>query len=235
MDFIDPDMARSWKWLDRWMEERYWDSREASWRTCGATDDEKNDKILEVDTGKPHLSYRRRGNHDSFPTPTSDLNSRSSAPVQDSPSKDSFVHFSIPSPSSVYMRQPLSPLRLAREAGEAYESPQVYSASSRPGSARRGPFTPAKSDCARSFFGGFSDYPNYMANTESSRAKLRSQSAPKQRPEYETLRRVPVVGAGCGHSLSSSSQMSASLHLNFTSKDYPGSGRLDRMGMPIRY
>ncbi|MQL92286.1 hypothetical protein Taro_024909 [Colocasia esculenta] len=238
VDLTDPGNAQSWKWLDHWMEERYWDSREASWRTGGATDDEKNDKILEVDTGKPHSSYKRRGNHHSSSTLASDLNSRSFATVQDSPSKDSFVHFSIPSPSSVDMQQPLSPLTFALEAGEAYESSQVYSASSRPGSARRGPFTPAKSGCSGSFFGGYSDHPSYMANTESSRAKLRSQSAPKQRPDHEklsTLRRVQVVSAGCGHSSSSSSQRSASqLQLKFTSKDYPGSGRLDRMGMPMR-
>uniref|UniRef100_A0A1D1YV22 Protein IQ-DOMAIN 32 n=1 Tax=Anthurium amnicola TaxID=1678845 RepID=A0A1D1YV22_9ARAE len=235
-DFIDPDRSQSCEWLDRWMEERYWDTREASWRAGVATDDEKNDKILEVDPGKPHLSCKRRPNHHSYSTLPSDLNSRSFATVHNSPSKDSAVPFSIPSPSSVDMQQqPLSPLMFAPEAGEASESPQLHSASSRPGIGRRGPFTPAKSECSGSFFSAYSDHPNYMANTESSRAKLRSQSAPKQRPDHEKLgaiRRVQLVGTGCGHS---SSQRSASLHLRFTSKAYPGSGRLDRLGMPIGY
>lgn len=45
------------------------------------------------------------------------------------------------------------------------------------------PATPAKSVCADNFFRQCKNSPNYMANTQSSKAKVRSQSAPKQRPE----------------------------------------------------
>ncbi|XP_042023716.1 protein IQ-DOMAIN 25-like isoform X2 [Salvia splendens] len=45
------------------------------------------------------------------------------------------------------------------------------------------PVTPPKSVCGDSFFRTYSDCPNYMVNTQSFRAKLRSYSTPKLRPE----------------------------------------------------
>jgi len=229
-------------WLDRWVEERY-------------MDDEKNAKILEVDNGnKPgrYASKRRGGgvgggnHHHQSPcsTMTSDQNSRSYATMPESPSKDSTTaQQSMPSPSSVGMAEALSPLRMPVDIAELCDSPQFFSATSRPGSSRRGPFTPTKSECSRSLFGGYSDYPNYMANTESFRAKARSQSAPKQRPQYEkssSLRKASAhtfaTGPCAPTTAGAAAQRSAaSLHAKFTNKAYPGSGRLDRLGMPVRY
>ncbi|KAL6652204.1 hypothetical protein ACP70R_011129 [Stipagrostis hirtigluma subsp. patula] len=223
-------------WLDRWVEERY-------------MDDEKNAKILEVDTGKPgrHASKRRGGggggnHHHQSPcsTMTSDQNSRSYATMPESPSKDSTTaQRSVPSPPSVGMGEALSPLRMPVDIAELCDSPQFYSATSRPGSSRRGAFTPTKSECSRSLLGGYSDYPNYMANTESFRAKARSQSAPKQRPQYEkssSLRKASAHAFAPGPCTPAAAQRSASsLHAKFTNKAYPGSGRLDRLGMPVKY
>ncbi|KAG9451676.1 hypothetical protein H6P81_004580 [Aristolochia fimbriata] len=62
--------------------------------------------------------------------------------------------------------------------------------------------------------------PNYMANTESSKAKLRSQSAPKQRLHH--LHKSP-----------SGKRLSSGPHLFAAGKACPGSGRLDTFGMPI--
>jgi hypothetical protein len=216
-------------WLDRWVEERY-------------MDDEKNAKILEVDPGKPgrhHASKRRSGGshlqQSSCSTRTSEQNSRSYATMPDSPSRDSTTaQQSVPSPASVGMAgEALSPLRMPADLAELYDSPQFFSATSRPGSSKRASvFTPTKSECARSLFGGYSDYPNYMANTESFRAKARSQSAPKQRPAlYEksgSLRKASAHAFAPGPA-------AASLHAKFTNKAYPGSGRLDRLGMPVKY
>ncbi|CAL9244553.1 unnamed protein product [Arabidopsis halleri] len=61
-------------------------------------------------------------------------------------------------------------------------SPQVGSSGSR----RRTPFTPTSRSeyswgCNNYYYSGY--HPNYMANTESYKAKVRSQSAPKQRVE----------------------------------------------------
>ncbi|CAH8354018.1 unnamed protein product [Eruca vesicaria subsp. sativa] len=71
-------------------------------------------------------------------------------------------------------------------------SPQVGSSGSR----RRTPFTPTTTrseyswGCNNYYYSGY--HPNYMANTESYKAKVRSQSAPKQRLEVcdETKRSV---------------------------------------------
>ncbi|CAN6235963.1 unnamed protein product [Urochloa humidicola] len=226
-------------WLDRWVEERY-------------MDDEKNAKILEVDNGKPgrHASKRRGGgggnhhhHHSPSSTKTSEQNSRSYATMPESPSKDSTTaQQSVPSPPSVGMGgEALSPLRLPVDIAELCDSPQFFSASSRPGSSRRGPFTPTKSECSRSLFGGYSDYPNYMANTESFRAKARSQSAPKQRPQYEkssSLRKASAANAFAAagpYAPTAAQRSAASLHAKFTNKAYPGSGSLDRLGMPVKY
>ncbi|XP_031493730.1 protein IQ-DOMAIN 22-like [Nymphaea colorata] len=240
-NFVEAEADRTHvgrSWLDRWMDGR------------GVTADEENAKILEVDPGKPLNSKRRpvlRPSHSVHAT--SDRNSYSQSfgttAMPDSPSRDSTAaHLSTPSPSSVEMPvDTLNPLRLPQEDSgcifaTAENSPQFFSASSRPRSGKHGPFTPSKGECARSFFGGYADYPNYMANTESWRAKARSQSAPKQRPEFDKSNSVKRLSAyGFADVRSSSSSMHSqrsSLHTKFTSKAYPGSGRLDRLGMPLR-
>ncbi|BBH08346.1 IQ-domain 26 protein [Prunus dulcis] len=52
------------------------------------------------------------------------------------------------------------------------------------------PGTPSKSVCADNFFRGYA--PNYMASTQSFKAKLRSHSAPKQRPDTGPKRRLSL-------------------------------------------
>ncbi|XP_074572750.1 protein IQ-DOMAIN 22-like [Curcuma longa] len=102
----------------------------------------------------------------------------------------------------------------------------------------------ADEDCAQSLWSDYMDCcPSYMANTESSRAKLRSYSAPRQRPEVE--KQGPVVKRSSAHGIghlppllpqrsAASPSSSSSLHAKFTNKAYPGSGRLDRLGTPMR-
>ncbi|XP_021666546.2 protein IQ-DOMAIN 22 [Hevea brasiliensis] len=231
---IDEDKPHlSFNWSGRRMDERSWEQRVPLTRTS-TIDDEKSDKILEVDTGKTYFTPKHRNLfHSSYLALASDQYSRSFTT-----SKDSTNHQAVPSPSSGEV-QSLSPLKFPRADEEAFRtaqnSPQFYSTSSRGGGGRRSPFTPSKSDGSASFLSGYSDYyPNYMSYTESSRAKVRSLSAPKQRPQYErstSTKRYTIHGFG--EPRSSSAQRASALRASFTSKAYPGSGRLDRLGMPV--
>ncbi|XP_011081019.1 uncharacterized protein LOC105164138 [Sesamum indicum] len=226
----DPEKQRIW--MDSRMGERLWE--QASFTRTLPPEDDRAYKILEVDTGNPNSMSRRRSLfYSSHLSMGSDQNCQSF-----STSKDSTTRQSVLSPSSGEA-QSLSPLKFVQDVDEsafctADNSPTFLSASSRGGSSKRGAiFTPAKSDGTRSCLSGYSDHPNYMAYTESSKAKVRSLSAPKQRPQFErssSTKRYSVHG--CGDSRPA--QRVSALHANFTNKAYPGSGRLDRLGMPIR-
>lgn len=178
-------------------------------------DDERGDKILEVDTGKPNTAPKRRtlftSSHDQC------CQSFYSAPPQ----------ASCLSPSSGEVQS------LDVDGSPFYtatNSPQYYYTPSVDGSCKRAPFTPAKSDGSRSCLSGYGDHhPSYMAYTESSKAKARSASAPRQRPQWErasSMNRYPVPGLG--------DQRCSTLQASFSLKAYPGSGRLDRLGVPVR-
>lgn len=229
----DPDAAHlSLNWSERRMDDQTWD-HQVPLAGTGTIDDDKSDKILEIDTGKPHITPKRRNLfHSSHLSLSADQYSHSFTTT-----KDSTAHQTVPSPSSCEV-QSLSPLKFSHVVEEALctaeNSPQFYSASSRGGSSKRSPFTPSRSDGSRNFIIGYYGYPNYMCNTESSKAKARSLSAPKQRPQYErssSTRRYSVFGFG--EPRSSSAQHASALRASFSSKAYPGSGRLDKLGMPV--
>ncbi|KAL4565541.1 hypothetical protein LXL04_029639 [Taraxacum kok-saghyz] len=83
---------------------------------------------------------------------------------------------------------------------------------------------------SRSCVSGYSDHPNYMANTESSRAKVRSLSAPRMRGQNEVFNGTKK---DLGYKHGSGTQWVPTVSDSFVRKAYPGSGRLDRLGMPI--
>ncbi|XP_022995586.1 protein IQ-DOMAIN 14-like [Cucurbita maxima] len=123
------------------------------------------------------------------------------------------------------------PFKFSHEVEES----SFFSVSSRGASTKKSPFTPTKSDSTRSYFSGDLEYPSYMACTESSRAKMRSYSAPRQRPQYERSSSAKRGSAyGVGESRLTPQQVST-LQSNFVGKAYPGSGRLDQLGMPVGY
>ncbi|KAL0341072.1 UNVERIFIED_CONTAM: protein IQ-DOMAIN 14 [Sesamum radiatum] len=178
------------RWLNHWMEQCAWNNLDTSIER-GHGDDERTDKILEIDTWKPNQNASRNdrmvpssqyfsawngtGQEYSKISPVSRLSSKLQKP---NPSISSEEVSSVMSPK-------FPPEGDHVAAWTAENSPRVHSASSRPTSNLRGPFTPARSECSRSLFGDYLGHPNYMANTESSRAKVRSHSAPKQRMPFE--------------------------------------------------
>lgn len=125
----------------------------------------------------------------------------------------------------------------------AESSPQYFSAVSK-AQAIRGPFTPSRPEYMESFLQDYSSFPNYMANTESSKAKVRSQSAPKQRPEYYSekqlllaKKRSALAGAIENRSNSYGARMQrSSSHVGTTCKGYPytSSIQLDKSTMSLR-
>lgn len=155
------ERVKGLNWLENWMDNTSWSSRQCR------PDDERSDKILEVDTWKPRLnaSPSNKSTYDSYSTPSKPWN-----------------------PSTRHGFREILPLgsMIHREAEKtlstADNTPRVHSPASRPGSSyKQSPFT----EYSRSVFGDYPSYPNYMSNTESSRAKLRSHSAPRQRIQFE--------------------------------------------------
>ncbi|KAG9133266.1 hypothetical protein Leryth_023521 [Lithospermum erythrorhizon] len=188
------------------------------------SDDERNAKILEVDPGMNGVPKRRNLFHSSY-------HSLSTL-------KDSIDYQAVPSPSSEiqsFVHQKLGQnLRDACYYASDHSSPQLCPASSKGGKlSHKGHVTPTKSDGSKSYTSGYSDSPSYMSYTESSKAKIRSVSAPRQRPQYERSSSVKRYSVhGCNDATFNPLRVSGS-QANFSSKAYPGSGRLDRLGMPI--
>ncbi|KAL2348068.1 hypothetical protein Fmac_002068 [Flemingia macrophylla] len=209
-----------------------WNQRR-SWIRASSMDEERSLRILESDSVNPHMTSKRRN---LFFSPSQDL-------VSDHHSQclAATISYQSGQSQSSFEVQSYSPLKKnGVEEGSfcaADNSPRTLSASSKDGGSKVSPFTPTRSDGSRSYLSGYSEceYPSYMAYTESSKAKVRSLSAPKQRPHYErstSSNRYSLHAFGEPKLVSQRERVS-SLHANFTTKAYPGSGRLDKLGLPV--
>ncbi|XP_061376190.1 protein IQ-DOMAIN 19-like [Gastrolobium bilobum] len=118
----------------------------------------------------------------------------------------------------------------------AQSSPHYYSAVSRADDSKH-PFAFPTPSYAESMSYDYPLFPNYMANTESSRAKVRSHSAPKQRPDsYErqpSRRRVSVEGRNVPRPVR---MQRSSSHVGATAQNYqyPWSIKLDRSAVSLK-
>nr|GLL38954.1 protein IQ-DOMAIN 14-like [Ipomoea trifida] len=210
------------KWLDRWMEEHAWNNYENSDLKDGGADDEKSDKILEIDTWKPRQNPSRSNR--------TSQNSQYFSAWNDSgqgnrTNKHSNMKKPSPSLSSAEVSSlrsiifPQEPEKPAAAAWTLEHSPGFHSLPSRPGSSsgsqRGGPFAPSTSTTLC----GYPSYPNFMAYTESSLAKARSQSAPRQRMQLKLANVLRDTDTISEKGWSSRPSLSSN-------KAYPGSSRL---------
>ncbi|KAH7295060.1 hypothetical protein KP509_27G030800 [Ceratopteris richardii] len=200
----DPDKNHlGWTWLDRWMVSHPWEDPSFKELMNGMADGGHNylpAKVVEMDTG--HLYA---GNVSTKFKQTESFSSKMLPSLHQPPTSSSYVtsrsgynshshaasmnpsgYFSIPSPvldAAAVHDLSLADLNLCKKVegffSTAQSSPQyVASGGSRRGFDKPIPDCFSEDKCSEDL----SNYRNYMAATQSTKAKVRSRSAPKERP-----------------------------------------------------
>ncbi|OVA03478.1 IQ motif [Macleaya cordata] len=202
---------------------------------------EENVKIVEMDLGEMRGPLKARNSYSNHTQTERIVDHRFSTYYSGhrAHSKQDHQHQISPAPSALTDMSP----RACSGHFEEYSfdttqsSPQYYSAVSKADSARV-PYGFSRPEYAESLSNDYPFFPNYMANTESSRAKVRSQSAPKQRPEttYErqpSRRRISTEGRNIPRAVRmqrSSSHVGSAVQ----GYHYPWSIKLDRSTMSLK-
>ncbi|KAL3626318.1 IQ-domain [Castilleja foliolosa] len=188
---------------------------------------EENIKIVEMDLGDYNPVIKARNSYSNH------------THIDRTPNKQDNQQIS-PSPSAI---TDISPRTCSNHFedytyGTAQSSPQCYSVMSKPGPERI-PFPYPRSEYAESLCNEYQFYPSYMANTQSSRAKARSHSAPKQRP-VETVKQQPSVRRRPsleGRNVPRAVRMQrSSSHVGSAAQNYqyPWSVKLDRSAVSLK-
>ncbi|KAK8654450.1 hypothetical protein V6N13_128418 [Hibiscus sabdariffa] len=160
-DELDP------KWLDRWMPAKPWDNRGRA-----SADHRDSVKTVEMDTSRPYSylapNYRRTNSNHYQQRPSSPLHrAQQNAPFHHSPIT--------PSPSKT------RPIQV-RSASPRCVRDDRSSFSSQTPSLRSNYYYTGRVGTSSGTSNNVGTLPNYMAVTESAKARIRSQSAPRQRP-----------------------------------------------------
>ncbi|CAB4261578.1 unnamed protein product [Prunus armeniaca] len=214
------------------------------WHTYNEMDRgmEENIKIVEMDLGESKGILKSRNSSYSNLSQTERTEHRFStqhAPNQAYSNQDSYNQLS-PAPSAL---TDLSPGACSAHIedysfGTAQSSPQCYSAMSKLDPSRA-PFAFPRPDYGEPLSYDYPLFPNYMANTQSSKAKARSQSAPKQRPadsierQPSRSRRVSMEGRNIPRAVK---MQRSSSHVSSTAQNYqyPWYIKLDRSTVSLK-
>ncbi|CAI9118395.1 OLC1v1019960C1 [Oldenlandia corymbosa var. corymbosa] len=193
---------------------------------------EENIKIVEMDIGDSKGSTKSRNSYSN--NGQTDRMDHRMATIRASPKPEQIS----PSPSAVTDLSPRAYSNHFEEYsfGTAQSSPQYFSSVSKPDPSGI-PYGYARSEYGDSLYNDYPFYPSYMANTESSRAKVRSHSAPKQRPESferQPSRRRPSIE---GRNVPRAVRMQrSSSHVGSAAQNYqyPWSIKLDRSAISLK-
>ncbi|XP_044498486.1 protein IQ-DOMAIN 19 isoform X2 [Mangifera indica] len=188
---------------------------------------EENIKIVEIDNGESKGSSKSRNSYSNHPQYASHRAYSTQDNYQVSPAPSALTDIS-PRACSGYFED--------YSYSIAQSSPQYYSAISKPDPSKV-PFAFPRTDYAESLSYDYPLFPNYMANTESSRAKVRSQSAPKSRPDsferQPSRRRASIEGRNFPKAVR---MQRSSSHVGMTAQNYqyPWSIKLDRSSVSLK-
>eukprot|EP00250_Pteridium_aquilinum_P007243 c17007_g1_i1 orf=354-1967(-) len=167
-----------WSWLERWMAGRSWDGRAID-KDVPEVSSIKSLEEIQMDTGsvKNPTSYSALGR--ASPSISSAASKVVKQPVHiQSPSTPQMT--TKPMISNGRSASPRSNRTLDEEgSATARSTPSLVSAPTRFGSRQSVASSSVRDDES---LVSFSTIPSYMATTQSSKAKVRSQSTPKQRP-----------------------------------------------------
>lgn len=201
---------------------------------------EENIKIVEMDLGETKGTAKSRNSYSIHPlTERADYRFSNQYASNRASSKQDNYQVS-PAPSTLTDMSPRACSGHFEDYsfGTAQSSPRYYSAVSKPDPSGV-PFAFPRPDHAESVLSyDHPLFPNYMANTESSKAKVRSQSAPKQRPpdsfeRQPSRRRASVEGRNVPRAVR---MQRSSSHVGATAPNYqyPWSIKLDRSAVSLK-
>ncbi|RYR74952.1 hypothetical protein Ahy_A02g009675 isoform B [Arachis hypogaea] len=176
------------KWLDRWMATKPWETRGRA-----STDQRDPIKTVEIDTSQPYsylgTNYRRsHPNYQYNPHHHQPQRHSIASPLHRSHQNGS-LHPSTATPSPAKSRS----IQVRSASPRCVRDDRSYHTSQTP--SLRSNYHYTGSLCqnggrAGTSSGGSGTLPNYMAATESAKARIRSQSAPRQRPSTPERDRV---------------------------------------------